>query len=226
MVNTSQDFDRIYKKFQAPISKRYDCGQKCAPLNAGIPVCCDHDRAVPIADKGEWDLLRKRTDLWSIYTPKNKTEEKEFGDLAEGCQSIICKGAKFCERENRTIACRAFPFFPYFTNEKELFGLGYYGGCEGLCWVISNLTIVEKPFIDEMIAASESIFAKDKEEHDTYIGYSATMRGVFTKRNRKIPLLGRDGKLYWVLPGSGGEIVKATKAEFETKLTKFPKGFK
>ena len=124
MVNTSQDFDRIYKKFQAPISKRYDCGQKCAPLNAGIPVCCDHDRAVPIADKGEWDLLRKRTDLWSIYTPKNKTEEKEFGDLAEGCQSIICKGAKFCERENRTIACRAFPFFPYFTKEKELFGLG------------------------------------------------------------------------------------------------------
>jgi hypothetical protein len=221
MSNTSADFARVYAKFQAPISRKYDCGSKCAPYNKGIPVCCDHDRAVPVADKGEWDLLRKRTDLWSIYTPKNKTEEKEFGDLADGCQSIICKGAKFCERDNRTLACRAFPFFPYFTRDKELFGLSYYWGFEGMCWVISNLAVVEKTFIDEMIAASEDIFRKDKDEYDTYVTYSATMRGVFTKRNRKIPLLGRDGKTYVVLPG-GGEIVPAPKAEFSAKLAPFP----
>lgn len=226
MANSSSDFANVYAKFQAPISRRYDCGTKCAPLNNGIPVCCDHERAVPIADAGEWDLLRKRTDLWSIYTPKNKTEEREFGGLADGCQSIVCKGAKFCERDNRTIACRAFPFFPYFTVEKELFGLGYYWGFEGLCWVISNLTIVEKPFVDEMIVASEYLFARDQEELATYITFSATMRGVFTKWNRKIPLLGRDGKLYWVLPNSGGKIVPATTAEFETKLAPFGKGQK
>jgi hypothetical protein len=221
MVNKPADFARVYEKFQAPISKRYDCGKKCAPYNEGIPVCCDHDRAVPVADKGEWDLLRKRTDLWSIYTPKNKTEQKEFGDLGEGCQAILCKGVKFCERENRTIACRAFPFFPYFTKEKELFGLSYYWGFEGVCWVISNLTIVEQDFIDQMIAASEALFVKDKDEYDTYVTYSATMRGVFTKKNRKIPLIARDGSLHFALPG-GGDIVPATKAQFESKLAKFP----
>ncbi|MDX2145533.1 MAG: hypothetical protein SFV19_19430 [Rhodospirillaceae bacterium] len=221
MTVTAQDFEQVYARFQAPISRRYDCGKKCAPLNKGIPVCCDQERAVPVVDGGEWELLKSRTDLWRIYTPKNKTEEREFGGLAEGCQSIVCKGVKFCERDNRTIACRAFPFFPYFTADKELVGLGYYWGFEGLCWVISNLTIVEKPFIDEMIAASEFIFARDADELATYITFSATMRGVFTKWNRKIPLLLRDGKLAWVLPGSGGKIVPAAESDIPTTLAPF-----
>jgi hypothetical protein len=221
MVNRPEDFAHVYERFQAPISKKYDCGYKCAPINEGIPVCCDHDRAVPVADKGEWDLLRKRTDLWSIYKPKNKTEEKEFGDMAAGCKAILCKGVKHCERDNRTLACRAFPFFPYFNKEKELVGLSYYWGFEKLCWVISNMTIVEKPFVEEMIYASEYLFKKDQDELDTYIGYSATMRGVFTKRNRYIPVIGRDYKLYLVKPGSGGEMMQVTKAEFEKKLAKF-----
>ncbi|MBL8644886.1 MAG: hypothetical protein JNK21_13205, partial [Rhodospirillaceae bacterium] len=216
-----QDFAHVYERFQAPISKKYDCGRKCAPINEGIPVCCDHDRAVPVADKGEWDLLRKRTDLWKVYTPKNKTEEKEFGDMASGCQAILCKGVKYCERENRTLACRSFPFFPYFNTEKELVGLSYYWGFEKLCWVISNLTIVEKQFVDEMIYASEYLFKKDQDELDTYITYSATMRGVFTKRGRPIPVIGRDGKYYLVKPGSGGALTLVPKAEFEKNLSTF-----
>jgi hypothetical protein len=221
MTVSAQDFEQVYARFQAPISRIHDCGKKCAPLNHGSPVCCDHERAVPVVDPGEWELLQGRTDLWRVYTPRNKTERKEFGDLMPGCQSIVCKGAKFCERDNRTIACRAFPFFPYFTSEKELVGLGYYWGFEGLCWVISNLTVVEKPFIDEMLAASEFIFARDELERDTYVTFSATMRGVFTKWRRKIPLLGRDGKLHWVLPGSGGQIVPAAAAEVAASLAPF-----
>ncbi|MDX2225384.1 MAG: hypothetical protein SFV21_21695 [Rhodospirillaceae bacterium] len=225
MVNTPADFEAIYNAFQAPLARKLDCGKKCAPYNQGIPVCCDHERAVPLVDKGEWDLLRGRTDLWRIYKPVTKHDIKEFGDLAPGCKAILCKGAKFCERDNRTIACRAFPFFPYFTPDKKLFGLSYYWNFEGLCWVISNLTVVERPFIDQMVAACETIFEKDDDERDVYLTFSATMRGVFTKWNRKIPILGRDGKTYWGLPGTGGRIVPAPRAAFEKKLAKFPHGF-
>ena len=83
------------------------------------------------------------------------------------------------------------------------------------------MRIVEKTFVDQMIKSCEYIFDRDEDERDVYVTYSATMRGVFTKWNRKIPLLGRDGKLYWVLPGSGGKIVPVDKQKFERSLPKF-----
>jgi hypothetical protein len=221
MSATADDYGEVFRRLQAPIARSLDCGRKCAPLNQGIPVCCDHEQAIPIVDAGEWDLLRARTTMWSVYTPRNKTEVKEFGDGSDGCKAIVCRGVKHCERDNRSLACRTFPFFPYFKSPTEFFGLAYYWTFEGLCWVVSNLQVVERPFIGEMIEAHEVLFARDPEWRKTYIDYSATMRGVFTKKKRRIPLLGRDGALHWVLPGSGGQIVCASGDDPAAHLPKF-----
>lgn len=218
---TAADYADVYRRLQAPISRKLDCGQKCAPLNQGVPVCCDLEQAIPIVDEGEWDLLRDRTAMWSIYKPKNKTEIKEFGDGNDGCKAIVCRGVKHCERDNRSMACRTFPFFPYFNPDKSLFGLAYYWTFEGLCWVVSNLQVVEQPFIDEMIDSHEALFARDPEWRDTYVTYSATMRGVFTKKKRRFPVLRRDGALFWVLPGSGGSMVHDDPAESAAHIAKF-----
>ena len=221
MSADARDFAEVYRRLQAPISRTLDCGKKCAPLNEGIPVCCDLEQAMPLVDAGEWDLLKDRTTMWSVYTPKTKYEIKEYGDGSDGCKAIFCRGAKHCERDNRSLACRAFPFFPYFTKDKTFFGLGYYWVFEGLCWVVSNLKVVEQPFIDEMVAAHEFLFTRDPEWKDTYVEFSASMRGVFTKKKRRIPILGRDGKLYWVLPASGGQIVPDAKGDDVLHLPKF-----
>ena len=109
------------------------------------------------------------------------------------CCAAECKGAAACERENRSLACRAFPFFPYITREGEIVGLAYYWVFEDRCWVISNLDIVTADFVGECLAAYETIFAEDKLEYETNKDLSADMRRVFTRWDRTIPVIGRDG---------------------------------
>ena len=206
-----EHFDEIYRSFRSPLS-RFDCGRHCAPLNGGEPVCCTTQHAIPVVHKTEWQLLRARTDLWHLYRPADAHARRIVGSLARTCTAIECKGAAFCERDNRTLACRAFPFAPYLTRERAFVGLAYYWIFEDRCWVISNLGIVDPGFVAECVAAYERLFAVDPEEFATYCGHSATMRRVFSRRRKPIPLLGRDGGCFIVKPHGGG-IVPADPAK-------------
>jgi len=209
-----EHFAQIYERFRAAIS-RYDCGKKCAPLNGGEPVCCSTAHAVPVADRAEWALLRGRSDLWRRFKPHDASTKTIVEELAGHCIAIECKGAAHCERDNRTIACRSFPFFPYITRAGEFVGLAYYWNYENLCWVISNLGIVERDFVREFAQAFETIFQHDPDEFTTMRDHSASMRRVFTRWRRVIPLIGRDGGYFKVLP-RGGRIVSAKIEEFES----------
>jgi len=221
MSASPRDYAKIYDGFQAPISKIYDCGRKCAPLNNGSPVCCDAANAIPIVEKTEWKLLQSRTDLWRPFVPRTSDQRAEIADLkgSDSC-AVECKGVAHCERDNRSLACRSFPFFPYF-DKKELVGLACYWTFEGQCWVISNITIVEQPFVDQFMQVHEFLFRKDDNWRVTYIEFSATMRSVYSRRGEKFPVIRRDGTYSWVQPKSGGKMVPATKAQ----LLKLQKGF-
>jgi hypothetical protein len=222
MAPTPKHYAEIYERLQAPISKVYDCGKMCSPYNNGEPVCCTTGHAIPIVEHSEYRLLKSRTTMWQPFKPKDKWERAEVADLkGSDCRAVACQGARLCERDNRSMACRTFPFFPYFNPDGELFGLATYWAFEGQCWVISNITIVEKPFIDEMIEAHEMLFAADAEWRGTYRQQSATMRGAYSRKKERFPVIGRDGKYYWVLPHSGGTMIPAKKAE----LYKLRKGF-
>jgi hypothetical protein len=209
---TPQDFAELYKGFDAPVS-RFDCGKKCAPLNGGEPVCCSTKNAVPVVHKVEWDLLKTRSDLWSKFKPYDYSTKQIVAELTSDCAAIECKGARHCERDNRTIACRGFPFFPYLTREKEFVGLGTYWVFEDRCWLMSNLEIVEQPYIDQFVKTYEALFIKDPSEFKTYVDFSAAARRVFSRWKRKIAILGRDGKLMIVEP-STGELRPGRKADF------------
>ena len=220
MTVTPEHYAEIFRRVQAPISKVYNCGHKCAPLNGGQPVCCDSAHAIPIVEHSEYKLLSSRTDMWHTFVPKTAQEKAEVADLkGSDCRAVECNGAAHCERDNRSLACRSFPFFPYFNAEKELVGLSYYWTFEGLCWVISNITIVEKPFIRQFLDIHEYLFKADGDWRETYIQQSATMRGVYSRKNERFPVVTRDGGYFWVLPRSGGKMVPATKAEL-AKLSK------
>ena len=202
MALKEKHFDKIHKAFTSSISERFDCGRICAPLNGGEPVCCSTENAIPVVEKSEWRLLKKKTDLWHRYKPVDKHSREIVEELASTSCAIECKGAAHCERQHRTLACRAFPFYPYFNKKKEIVGLSHYWIFEDRCWVISNLQIVEKPFVDELLAAYALVFKHDEDERDAFIDQSVSMRRVFSKNKRPIPIIGPDGKLYKIMPKS------------------------
>lgn len=202
-----EDFKTVYDRFQASVS-RFDCGRFCAPLNNGQPVCCDTSHAIPVVDKPEFELLKGRTDLWHRYKPVDANSRQIVADLHKGCMAIECKGARFCERDNRTLACRAFPFYPYFTKANELVGLATYWIFADRCWLISNMQVVERKFIREFITAYEYVFARDPEEKDAMRRQSASHRRVATRNNQPILIIGRNGGFLKAMP-RGGEIKPA-----------------
>jgi len=199
---TPADFASLYEGFKAPVS-RFDCGRKCAPLNGGEPVCCSTQNAVPVVHKVEFELLKDRTDLWKKFKPYDFATKQIVAELTHDCMAIECKGGRFCERDNRTIACRGFPFYPYLTRQKEFVGIGTYWVFEDRCWMMSNLEIVDREFVGQFVATYEGLFAKDPSEFKTYVDFSASARRVYSRWKREIPLLGRDGTLLIVEPSSG-----------------------
>lgn len=192
-------YRRVYNDFRAPVT-RFDCGRKCAPHNGGEPVCCSTEHAIPIADRAEYDLLKARTDLWRPYKIRDAADRRELSDMHRECMAIECKGAKHCERDNRTLACRAFPFFAYMDRSGTVIGLSHYWYFEDRCWVTSHLEVVTKTFVRECVAAFEAVFEVDREEYDTHNRLSADMRRVFTRWNRTIPMIGRNGDLFAIEP--------------------------
>ena len=205
MSTTPDLYARLFAAFEAPVA-RFDCGRMCAPHNGGEPVCCSTKHAVPIVDRAEFSLLRARSDLWRRYRPDDAAGRKIVDELHGSCVAIECKGARQCERENRSLSCRAFPFFPYFPRGAERFvGLAAYWDFEDRCWVISNLGVADATFVREFIAAYEALFALDPEERGAFRDQSAAMRRTFSRWRRPIPLIGRDGGYFKIL--RGGRIV-------------------
>ena len=212
------DFASLYDTFKAPVS-RYDCGRKCAPLNGGEPVCCSTQNAVPVVHKVEFELLKTRSDLWQKFKPYDYATKQIVEELTPDCMAIHCKGACHCERDNRTIACRGFPFYPYLTRQKEFVGLGTYWVFEDRCWMMSNLEIVGRDFIDQFVATYEALFIKDPSEFTTYVDFSASARRVYSRWKREIPLLSRTGELLIVEPSSGA--IRPGKPRDFPKITPF-----
>jgi hypothetical protein len=198
----SEEYESIYAGFTASISK-FDCGQYCAPHNGGQPVCCNTQNCIPVVRRDEWNFLKSRTDLWHNYKPTSRAEQKIKDELPRDIILIECKGAALCERDNRSLSCRTFPFFPYITKEYEFIGLSYYWHFEDMCWVVSNMQIVEHDFINEFVSTFELLFRRIPGELEVFRDYSATMRRAFSRMKRTIPMIGRNGGYFEVMPSSG-----------------------
>ncbi len=214
MVASKNDFEKIYNMFSANIAKKLDCGKICAPLNNGQPACCTTENAIPIVEKEEWKLLKSRTDLWKRFKPFDKASKKIVDELPSDTCAVECKGASLCERDNRSLACRSFPFFPYFDSKGTLLGLTCYWEFEDRCWVISNLHVVEKQFVSEMIRAYEFLFKKDVDQREAFIDESKRMRKVFSRRNEPIQLISRKMEYLMILPKSKGRVIKTDALSF------------
>jgi len=201
---SSINYAQLHARFNAPISE-FNCGDRCAPHNEkGVPFCCDLGHAIPTAYEGEWDYLRKNTDLWRLWEADNPKETRRLQAQApEGQVLVACLGHELCQREFRSMTCRSFPFFPYLNWQGEFLGLSYYWEYEDRCWIISNLHVVSPKYRSEFVAVYDEIFEKIPDERDNFRSFSENMRRVFGRRRRTIPLLHRNGWTYKVTPGTG-----------------------
>ena len=202
--NANNLYPDIYTRFQAPIAI-FDCGQRCAPHNDwGVPFCCDTNHAIPTAYQDEWAYLQANTDLWHLWEAKHPEETIRLQEQTPQGQLLIeCLGHLQCQRDFRSITCRAFPFFPYITRQGDFIGLAYYWEYEDQCWVISNLQAVTEIYRKQFIAAFEELFEIMPVERNNFRHYSNVMRRVFGRRGRAVPILHRNGYAYKITPRNG-----------------------
>ena len=203
----NEEIRAIYASFGTPITEQ-DCGEKCAPHNpSGKPFCCDICEAVPVAYESEWATLKNLTPLWHPYRGdecETEAETLDEGEMPEGMIPLACLGHLACERENRLISCRQFPFFPYVSSEYEFLGLAYDFDFEEKCWIISNLDLVTEEYRKEFLQSFDQIFALFQDEFESYMIRSEEMRQIFAERRQGFVILLRDGSFGMVNPLTEG----------------------
>jgi hypothetical protein len=198
---TPPAYANLYAHFDAPISA-LNCGDRCAPHNErGVPFCCDTRHAVPTVYTEEWLYLQENTDLWHPWEPDDPREkDRLLLETPEGMRLVECLGHAHCQRGFRALTCRAFPFYPYLTSEREFTGMSYYWEYEDRCWVISNLQVVSAEYREAFMATFDELFKQMPEERASYAHHASQMRRHFARRKRAIPLLHRDGGCYKINP--------------------------
>ncbi|MGR4001189.1 MAG: hypothetical protein OD811_05315, partial [Alphaproteobacteria bacterium] len=201
----ADDYDRLLTEFSSPIAA-LDCGRICAPLNGGEPVCCTTANAVPVLDRGEWELFRSRTDLWSKFQPQDAAGRAIVAEAGRLCVAAECKGASLCERDNRSLSCRAFPFAPYIDRDGNFSAISYYWGFADRCWVISNLHIATPQYLREFFIAYDRLFARDHEEWLAHKDNSITMRRMHSRKRQRFAIVARDFSWKWVRPYGRGVV--------------------
>ena len=207
---SAEDVRALYDGFDAPIAA-LDCGKKCTPHNpSGKPFCCDICHAVPAAYTSEWDYMSGTTDLWHRYRgdecasapdpePAGPVTDK---NLPSGMIPLACLGPSLCQRPNRVLSCRAFPFFPYISSDSRILGLAVEWEFESVCWVISNLSQVTDEYRATFLQTFDHLLALFDDVFDNYTYHSERLRAHYASKRKRFPLLHRNGGAYLVSPAS------------------------
>lgn len=183
-----------------------DCGLKCSMHNPRRkPFCCDICHAVPVAYRDEWEYLEAHTALWHKWRgnecPDDPCNPMELlNQTPHHLFLLACKGPAFCEREYRATSCRQFPFYPYITSDFRFIGMTYDWEFTSKCWVISHLDQVTSEYRREFVHTFDKLFSTWLEDLDSYALLSEETRDHYAVKNRRFPLLHRNGRNYLVSP--------------------------
>lgn len=190
---TPEDFASLYKDFESAPA-RFDCGKKCSPFNGGVPFCCDTGWVVPIAYRPEWKFLQERTRLWHEFRPRSGSELKMVDEVDEKESVFVeCRGVAHCERHNRSVSCRTFPYEPYFDAEGNLLGLMYNRVMEDKCYLVDRHRIVTREFIRSFLRFFERLIEKLPSEKELYMDQSRNYRRQMSRRKKPVVVLTPEG---------------------------------
>jgi len=195
-------FKDLYSGFSMPLCE-IDCGLKCGPYNDyGVPVCCDIHLVIPSAFDLEWKYLEENTDLWKPWSSSGPESGEPEGELQDGQVLLQCKGYQSCQREYRTLICRAFPFHPYLDSRGLFIGLAYYPEFRKNCWIISNLKVVSQPYKEAFQRTYQRVFETYPGCRHDFSSYCGYVREKALEEQEEIVLLGFSGEVYLIDPKS------------------------
>jgi hypothetical protein len=193
MALTEPQVATLLRTLTAPVTK-FDCGTLCAPGNGGVPVCCHAPSILPVLYKAELALLQKRSELWRQHVPTGA--DAPLLQAARKCDVFaVCKGHTQCERDNRALACRTFPFEPYLDHDGHFVGIVFAYDMAHLCPLITSAHEIEADFVTQCCAMWRQLFASDDDERRFYAGLSCTLRRQFGRRGEACPVWTERGVL-------------------------------
>ena len=193
MALTEPQVATLLRTLTAPVTK-FDCGTLCAPGNGGVPVCCHAPSILPVLYKAELALLQKRSELWRQHVPTGA--DAPLAAAARACDVFaVCKGHTHCERDNRALACRTFPFEPYLDHDGTFVGIVFAYDMAHLCPLITSAHEIEADFVAQCCAMWRQLFAFDDDERRFYAGLSRTLRRQFGQSGEAIPVWTERGVL-------------------------------
>jgi hypothetical protein len=194
-----QNIQQLYTSFNSPICE-IDCGKKCRGSNPNdLPFCCDITQAIPALFNQEWDHLEKISDLWF---PLNNPNGADHLDIPDGMVLRQCLGHTKCQRENRSLSCRQFPFFPYVSSNYEFLGLAFEWDFKDKCWLIDHADLVTVTYRQEFIECYDQMFIHYQDVFDNYQYHSELCREHYQQRGENFLVLHRNGKNYLIDPAT------------------------
>jgi hypothetical protein len=170
----------------------FDCGTLCAPGNGGVPVCCHSPTVLPVLYRAELALLQRRSDLWRRYVPEG--DDAQLMREQRPCDTFaVCKGHLHCERDNRSLACRTFPFEPYLDHDGKLAGLVFAYEIAHLCPLVRSEHQILPEFVQQCCRMYRRLFELDQAERAFYAGASRALRRSFGRMHAEIPVFTEQG---------------------------------
>jgi hypothetical protein len=178
-----------YRLLSVPVTP-FDCGRLCAPGNGGVPVCCDHDRAVPVLYRDEFEWHRERTGFWRKLKPRSKADRAFVATIADYCVAATCPGIRSCSRALRSIACRAFPFEPHLDKDGVFAGLTFNYGLDDGCPLYQPRywPSISQTFIVNATLVWQHILTLLPDERELYTDESRALRRRLKQKGERVPL--------------------------------------
>jgi len=191
MTTTLSDkkLEELYALLSVPMID-FDCGKECAPMNGGLPFCCDEKATVPLIF---WDELRwhqRDGGFWRRMPKRGKVAR----DLADKCEDefevlAVCPGAAKCIRDKRALICRTFPLEPHCDSLGRVLGLTYDYSEDLQCPLVGREDVTFNPiFIRNCIRFWREILRLMPLQKRLYTRESLKLRRKFRKQGRKVPL--------------------------------------
>lgn len=174
----------------------YDCASLCKDYYNGIPFCCVSDNAVPILYKAEYEYLRKKTNLWFKWTPKNKDDKELFDYVRDDQIFAECQGIKHCDRRYRSLTCRTFPLEPYIDLRGVFVGLTFMKdfikkdkNTGTKCPLALKSHDIRQEFIDSHFVYWQELMLRLTDEYKVYTYSSKSLRRHAKKKNENLIVL-------------------------------------
>lgn len=168
----------LYKLMEVPMTE-FDCGQLCVTEENGVPPCCDALKTVPVLFKSEYEWHRKRNDFWRQMNEDDPVYNTfcELIDADDYEQFAICPGVEGCDRDQRSLVCRTYPFEPYIDEDGRLKGITFNYDEEEVCPLVSKLDLdLNGDYITNSLIYWDFIFKRFPDQFDIYYESSQQLR--------------------------------------------------